>query len=231
MCHVTSGSGASQTTQTIYNAVTGTTGPNLNCPATQVQPMVAEKSTIASNVSSMVAGGSTMINLGIGWGFRMLSPNWNGLWGGEMNGTTNTNVPLVAHQNDSISLPLPYNTSLMNKVMILMTDGMNSPPGSATGSAFQGQSLPSTNQLDTWTKNVCDTMKTNGIIIYTIGFGTDDTNNTASSTSVNGPLLKYCATQLYVGDTSHYFLATSSISLAGVFQQIGASLSNLRISQ
>jgi hypothetical protein len=215
----------------VYTVTSKTTGPNLNCVATPVQPMVAEKSIVVSEVNAMQAGGNTAINLGVAWGYRMLSQNWNGFWGGEMASTTNTNVPLVAHQYDPITLPLPWRTSLMNKVLILMTDGMNNPPGTATGTAYQGQASPTVTSLDTSTKAVCDNLKANAVIIYTIGFGTTDDNDPSNPTSVNGPLLKYCATQLYTGDTSHYFLATSSVSLSGVFQQIGSSLSNLRVSQ
>jgi Flp pilus assembly protein TadG len=214
-------------TEYVYGVTSSTTGPNLNCVATPIQSMVAEKSTIESEVNAMVAGGSTMINLGVGWGYRMLSPNWTGLWGGEMYATGNSTFP---------QLPLPYHTALMNKVLILMTDGMNSAPCttpcSTTGSAYQGQTMPSNSQLDTYTENVCDAMKANGIIIYTIGFGTtDNPDDSGSPTYVDGTLLKYCATQNYSGDTSHYFLATSSVVLTSVFQEIGSALANLRVSQ
>lgn len=221
-CSKTTGSGASQQTQTIYDAATSSLTPNLNCIAAPVLPMTASKSAVVSEVNSMTAVGSTMINLGMAWGYRMLSPNWAGYWGGEMDNTGSTQFP---------QLPLPYHTALMNKVLILMTDGINSPPGGATGSAYQGQSLPTVPQLDSRTKTVCDSLKSNGVIIYTIGFGTTDDNDSSNPTSVDGDLLKYCATQLYSGDTSHYFLASTNAALAGVFQQIGASLANLRISQ
>jgi len=214
-CSQTNGSGSNKTTTTMYNAVTSSTGPNLNCIQAAILPMTATKTNVANEVNAMTANGSTMINLGMAWGFRMLSPNWTGLWGGEMNAA-------------SPQLPLPYHTALMNKVVILMTDGMNN---TSSGTAYQGQSTPSDATLDSSTKAICDTLKANGVIIYTIGFGTDDSDNPNNPTSVDGPLLKYCATQMYSGDTSHYFLAPTNTVLATAFAQIGDQLANLRISK
>jgi hypothetical protein len=181
--------------------------------------MTASKTNVKNEVSAMSAGGSTMINLGMVWGWRMLSPNWQGLWGGEMNNTGNVQFP---------ALPLPYRTTLMNKVLILMTDGMNN---SASDAGYIGQSTPTDAQLDTKTEAICDAMKSNGVIIYTIGFGTTDDDDPSNPTSVDGTLLKYCATQNYTGDTSHYFLAPTNSQLATAFQQIGSQLANLRVSQ
>ena len=201
-------------------------GPNALCPA-QVTPMVAEKATIATSVNAMTAAGSTFINTGMAWGYRMLSPKWRGLWGGEMN----TN-----------NLPLNYNSPLMTKVVVLMTDGMNSfSSGNYTNYGFLSDNQLGTTksmnsgyaytgsaeeQLDQRTLAVCNALKANGVLIYTIGFGTDDTNNFYSATSVNGPLLKACATS-----ASYYFLAPTNADLANVFHAIGDSLANLRISK
>ncbi len=209
-----------------YNSLGDNKGPNALCPQ-QVTPMVAEKATIKAAVNSMTAAGSTFINTGMAWGQRMLSPKWRGLWGGQMN----TN-----------KLPLDYKAPLMNKVVVLMTDGMNS----FSSSNFTTYGLLSANQLGTtktmndgYAYNVsaekvlddktlaaCNAMKANGVIIYTIGFGQDDKNDFSSSTSVNGPLLKACASA-----DSYYFLAPTNADLLKAFHAIGDSLANLRISK
>lgn len=203
-------------------------GPNTLCPQ-PITPMVAQKSNVVSAVNGLTAAGSTLINTGMAWGQRMLSPNWRGLWGGQMN----TN-----------NLPLNYNTPLMSKVVVLMTDGMNSfSNGNFTAYGFLSQnqlgvtrslndSSPPTyansveKVLDDRTLAACTAMKANGVVIYTIGFGRDDTNNFSSSTSVNGNLLRACATS-----PSYYFLAPTNADLQRVFSTIGDSLANLRISQ
>lgn len=218
-CGRIKGSGSSKTQITTYYAQSSALGPNVGCIATPVLGMTATKTNISSEVSAMVAGGNTMINLGMAWGFRMLSPSWQGLWGGEMNNTGNTTFP---------QLPLAYHTALMNKVLILMTDGMNNTGGNA---GYIGQTTPTDAKLDSNTEAICDTLKANGVIIYTIGFGQTDDNNPNNPYSVDGPLLKYCATQYYTGDTSHYFLAPTNAQLSSAFQQIGNALANLRVSQ
>jgi Flp pilus assembly protein TadG len=208
-----------------YDFTAGKT-PNAYCPQA-VTPMVAEKATVVTAINSMTAAGSTFINTGMAWGYRMLSPRWRGLWGGQMN----TN-----------SLPLNYNSPLMNKVVVLMTDGMNSfSSGNFTNYGFlsdnQLGSIKSMNsgwpytgsaeeKLDQRTLAVCNALKANGVIIYTIGFGQDDSNNFASATSVNGPLLKACATS-----GAYYFLAPTNTELQAAFAAIGDSLANLRISK
>lgn len=205
-------------------------GPNLNCPQ-PVLPMVAEKNTVVTAINNMQAVGSTHIDLGMAWGWRMLSPRWRGLWGGEMSAN---------------SMPLDYNTPLMNKVVILMTDGDNTLKG--TNSTGTAPSYPSAytaygltgnnwlsvtgsectsgadctkgvNEINKRTTAVCNAMKAQGIIIYTIALGTG-----LDSTSKS--LLQGCATS-----PSYYFLSPTTNELQGIFQQIGDSLANLRISQ
>jgi len=212
--------------QTTYNYSLNTTyldtyqGPNAYCPQ-PIQPMVAEKNTVIAALNSMQPTGETEIDLGLAWGWRLLSPRWQGLWGGEMNAN---------------SLPLAYNTPLMSKVVILMTDGDNNIASgyySAYGLTSSAQLGPNActgtdctkgiGVINTRTTNgktgVCDLMKAQGIIIYTVALGAlvDGTAQT---------MLQNCAT-----NPSYFFLSPTTNELQGIFQQIGESLANLRISQ
>ncbi len=86
------------------------TGPNLGCgPA--ITPLVADKTTIQDAIDEMLPWhrGGTMANLGLAWGWRTLSPKWRGAWGGD----------------SPLELPLAYETPSMQKVVILLTDGVN----------------------------------------------------------------------------------------------------------
>ena len=159
----------------------------------------------------MVASGNTHINLGAAWGWRMLSPRWRTLWGGEMN---------------TKSLPLDYNTPLMNKAAIIMTDGdntMDNSNRSAYGYLSEGK-LGTTNQttaeaqLDTRLGKVCTSMKANNVIVYTISFGT--------ISSASATMLRNCASK-----AEYYFDSPDSTALQTSFRQIGDSLANLRISK
>src|SRR5690606_10033905 len=87
----------------------GSCGPNKYC-VQPIMPLTSDKATILSNINSMTADGYTHVNLGAVWGWRLLSPSWRNVWGGTM---------------DTNNLPLDYHTDLMEKVMVLLTDGDN----------------------------------------------------------------------------------------------------------
>ena len=215
-CISCSGSGSNRsctqtvtTTSTTYN-ITSTRTPNKYCPQ-EVTPMTGNKTTILNAIDAMVADGQTHIGLGAVWGWRMLSPRWRGLWGGEM---------------DSNALPLDYNTPRMNKAAIIMTDGDNTMLSGYRGAYWylSDGKLGTTNQttaeteLDTRLSTVCTQMKNNNIIVYTISFGT--------VSSASQTMLRNCASQ-----SDFYFPSPDSTTLQASFRAIGDSLSNLRVSK
>ena len=155
------------------------------CNASRAIALTAEKSTVQATISSMSAGGYTRIDESAAWAYRMLSPNWRGLWGNS-------------------ELPLDYNTALMDKAAIIMTDGENVPrDGTSTSTANSRLS------------SACTAMKDNNIIVYTIQYRTD-------TTSLRN-LMRNCATS-----PDHYFFAEDD-DLSAVFTEIANQLSNLRL--
>jgi Flp pilus assembly protein TadG len=186
-------------------------GPNKYCSQAITQ-LTSNKTTVLNAISTLQPDGNTHIVLGAAWAWRMLSPRWRGLWGGEM---------------DTEALPLDYNTPLMDKVMILMSDGDNTISNSvygAYGYLSQGR-LGTTSQstaesrLNTRTAQVCQSMKDNNVIIYTVAFGTS-----ISTTAQN--LLRSCASK-----PEFYFYSPTGEDLQTAFHLIGDSLANLRISK
>ena len=122
--------------------------------------------------------GGTTGNLGLTWGWRTLSPQWRGLWGGE---TPSTH-------------PLDYGTAFMEKVVVILTDGNNqfhdqdshtstpasdwtaygrieAVPGVNSGSSAADRRAQGRAVLDTRMADTCAAMKTAGIRIYSITFG------------------------------------------------------------
>lgn len=198
-------------------------GPNLGCgPA--ITPLIASKTKLKAAIDEMLPWhrGGTASNLGLVWGWRTISPSWQGLWGGD----------------SPTFLPLSYDAPFMDKVVVLLTDGNNQfydwrshpanngvgPDGSdKTGygrlydlgvtSLSAGQAILDDNLADT-----CTLMKTQGIIIYTITFGSSPNNQTKS-------LYSNCAS-----NSSFYFHAPSNGDLDDAFESIGKQLSNLRLS-
>ena len=195
---------------TRYKTLSTSLGPNKNCPQT-VTPLTKSKTTILNGINAMTAQGNTHINIGAAWGWRMLSPRWRGLWGGEMN---------------TDQLPLDYNTPLMNKVMIILTDGENT-IDNTTRTAYwylsdsklgTTNSTSAVNQLNTRLTSICTAAKAQGIIIYTIGLG----NPGATADT----LLQNCAS-----NPDYYFDTPTNAELQTAFHMIGDSLANLRISK
>lgn len=209
-------------------------GPNAYCTSPITQ-MTNDKTTLLAAINNMVPNGNTIIPVGMSWGWYLLSPKWQGAWGSGM--TSN-------------GLPKSYNTTGNIKAMVFMTDGYNYFfPGAYTSyktlldGELEGTNPSASNygkkiydeagaeaELDYRTKTICTNMKNDNIIIYTVGFGQTDNVHAMAPTGVtpdvDGPLLQSCAT-----DASKYFFATSTADINTDFEQIAASLSNLRVQQ
>jgi Flp pilus assembly protein TadG len=240
------------------------TGPNLGCgPA--ITPLVASKATIQAAIDEMAPWhrGGTMANVGLAWGWRVLSPRWRGLWDGDL----------------PDELPLDYAEPNMEKVIILLTDGNNewydypgiswnptpNPPAENHFSGIPGQNcypggancdssptngsyrkefrddwpgadytaygrlsegrLGTTNKntanniLDDRMLDMCETMKAQGIIIYTMTFGPSPDAGTKQ-------LYEDCASE-----PDMYFNAPTATALQQAFVTIADELSKLRIAE
>ena len=179
--------------------------------AKPMTPMTGDKAKVLAGINAMTAQGSTFINVGAMWGYRMLSPRWRGFWGGDM----------LANK-----LPLDYNSKNMSKAAVIMTDGENS----FTPKFYGAYGYLSDNRLGTTDRNTaedtldarltaaCNAMKTNNIMVITIAY---DNPKAATKT-----LLENCAT-----NTSLYFDAKSTSDLIAKFDLIRGALSKLRVSK
>ncbi len=136
------------------------------CMAEPAVGLTASKAILTALINSLNHGGGTRVDVAAAWSFRMLSPDWKGLWGDP-------------------DLPLDYDEPLMEKAVILMTDGQNSSsvdPGSYYG-------VGSTTANDHM-EAACNNMTDAGIIVYTVQFRTSGTTMTN--------LLQNCATSLAI---------------------------------
>ncbi|MCJ9428593.1 pilus assembly protein TadG-related protein [Kordiimonas marina] len=191
-------------------------GPNRGC-AQQIQPLVAEKTTILNAIDQMQPWpfGGTASNVGLVWGWRTLSPNWRGLWSGS-----------------PANLPLDYGTPFMDKVLVILTDGVNefiNQKAALGGSDYTAYGRiadfgfsnvsDARAELDTRFAATCSNIKAAGVIIYTITFGSSPDSSTQAAYSA-------CATK-----PSFYFHAPTADSLSQAFETIGRQLSNLRLSK
>jgi Flp pilus assembly protein TadG len=218
----------------------GARGPNVAC-GQPIQVFTSYKATIQTAINGLQhwRRGGTTSTIGLAWGWRLISPRWRGLWGHEQ----------VSGQD---RLPLDYNTPLMEKVIVLMTDGVNeffdgqddilgtnTDPSYSDYTAYgrlddlrapvssTSQSTGITNLNNRMTA-LCNAVKANNIIIYTITFqlGNSTAHNNART------LFRSCATRPeYYFDAESQVSGSSSPDLRTVFRTIGDSLANLRISK
>jgi Flp pilus assembly protein TadG len=207
-------------------------GPNLGCPAFPILPLTAEKSPVLTKIASLRSTfrGGTMGNLGLQIGWFTLSPTWVGAWG-------------------KANSPLPYNTTNMEKVVVMMTDGNNEWydwPGGAPGAApvsYVGQTTDadytaygrlSENRLGTGTGSNANLLARDEINKRTTSLCTSMkaqgikiyTVILGSVDASTQALWQGCATK-----PEYYFNSPDKAALASAFQQIGSKLASLRISQ
>jgi Flp pilus assembly protein TadG len=187
---------------------------NKGCPQQAITPLTNKKADVLAAINNLVnPRGNTHVNVGAVWGWRLLSPQWRGLWGGDM---------------DDNDLPLDYDEPLSQKAVILMTDGTNTMSDgiyTAYGWLDDGHlgttsETTAVTKLNQKTTAICNAMKQNGILIYTIVFG-----NTGIS-SASKTMMKNCASE-----TDFYFASPSQEALQAAFRAIGDSLSKLRVSR
>ncbi len=101
-----------------------------------------------------------------------------------------------------------------------------------TGSGFVSNQAPTTNangnwaayrcQMDNMLLEACTNAKNAGITVYTVGFATTSDQISAEGQAV----LQNCASSL-----NKYFAPANSSDIVNSFQQIAASIANLRLSQ
>lgn len=189
-------------------------GPNLGCgPA--ILPLSPAASRVRAKIDEMQPWhrGGTMANMGLVWGWRALSPRWDGLW--------------RSAEGDAVTI-LPYDARLTNKAIILMTDGRNVwHMQDYTAYRFPQDYLLGNRSIDTRLLSVCGKVKNKDILLYTITFGDNinawtrqlyDTCASAPDQNPNFPGPKY-------------FHAPTGDDLRQVFGTIGGQLTELRLTQ
>jgi len=185
-------------------------GSGNTCPSASIVPLSTDKAALKASIDTYAASGSTAGQIGVAWGWYMLSPSFGYMW------------------PDAENVPGPYNDPEVTKVAVIMTDGEFNTPycngviadnaGSGSGGSADHINCNATNGNPyTQAKDVCEAMKTAGVIVYTIGF------DISSSTNVTD-LLNNCAS----GPDQVYYAATGD-ELKDIYRQIGSEITKLHI--
>jgi Flp pilus assembly protein TadG len=115
-------------------------------------------------------------------------------------------------QQSPLNAPTESANNIYNHIIILFTDGLN------TGDRWVGDLSSTSSQVDDRMKMLCDNIKATGVTIYTVQIDTDGAGQSA--------VLPYCAS-----GTGNFFMLTKPSQINSAFQQIGTSISKLRIAQ
>lgn len=185
-------------------------GSSNPCLDATVQPLTSNKNALKDAIDDYDVEGSTAGQIGIGWGWYMVSPNFNSLW--PSNGAAE------------------YNSARTLKAVIIMTDGeFNTPYCSGVISRDAGSgsgdnrekincSADNGNPFDQG-RAMCAAMKARGVLVYTVGFQIASGGDAAS-------MLQACAST-----PANFYLPASGGDLSEAFAAIGRDITQLRISK
>jgi hypothetical protein len=180
------------------------------CPSSTILPLTPDKTTLKNKIDALSIDGSTAGQIGISWGWYMISPNFGYLW-------------------PSASAPAEYGTQELIKIAVIMTDGefntsycngvISKDAGSGSGSSSDHINCNATNGSSaSQALKTCQAMKDKGIIVFTVGFDLD-------SQSAKD-LMKQCATS-----EAYAYIASNGTALKEAFRSIAINISRLRISK
>ncbi|KQW82598.1 hypothetical protein ASC65_10305 [Brevundimonas sp. Root1279] len=179
------------------------------CLGNAVVPLSTDKTTLKSRIDNFVATGGTAGQIGIGWGWYMVSPTFSALWGGSGQAGA-------------------YNVGRTLKAVVIMTDGEFNTPyctgvlarnaGSGSGSVRIDCDADNGDPF-AQSRSICSAMKAEGVIVYTVGFQIASGGDAAA-------LLEDCASS-----KDKFFLPATGGDLSEVFAAIGRDITKLRITK
>ncbi len=147
-----------------------------------ILPLTNVRASIESHINALVPHGGTATDRGAVWGWRAISEKWRGYW----------NVSDASH-------PFDNDEPLNDKVVVLMTDGINSYPSTS----------------DPALTRICNKIKADGVTLISINFATPESLY---------PLYENCASS-----PDLFFPAATGDQLRNTFRAIALQLSVLRL--
>lgn len=198
------------------------------CLGSTILPLTYKKDDLKSQINGYSAVGSTAGQVGVEWGWYMVSPVFGAIF-------------------PSDNRPDPYDAQKRLKVVILMTDGEFNTPycngvvaGAISGSGDANQHIGCSQYTGSNLRNqpvgqysnpfarsveMCKQMKAAGVIVYTVGFDISSSSGGAGVDTAK-EVMQQCAT-----NSDHVYLPENGASLKSAFGAIGRSISQLRITR
>jgi Flp pilus assembly protein TadG len=184
-------------------------GPNSGCEIAPLMRLSADSGAVKKAIGKMTANGNTDITMGLAWGWNTISPN--------------------GPFKDGVK----YHDEEWQKYVVLMTDGFNQNEAgnadnqslySGIGYIWQGRMGITSGDEDDRTaardenlKAMCQTMKDQGVVIFTVR---------VEFTEKTSGVLEACAS-----DTKKFYEVANAADLGKAFKNIGESIQALRIAK
>ncbi|MEO1150437.1 MAG: TadE/TadG family type IV pilus assembly protein [Pseudomonadota bacterium] len=204
-----------------YN-VGGNIGPNPNCPP-PIVPLTSTRSTIRNAVQALTAGGTTNSAMGAMWGWRTLSPEPPFEEGVSYeNGQWQKVVVLMTDGQNVVSKRYTHHRSDLNAYGMAREERM----GSGIDEAWKMR-----NEIDNKMLRICQRMKDENILVYSVMFGLDTTDEESSQFAVNQrveDLYKACASS---PEAPFFHNVLTGADLENAFEDVAADLVRLHISR
>ncbi len=179
------------------------------CGLQPLTPLTADTEVLEDAIDALNPTGPTAGHIGIGWGWYLVSPNFNGLFTGD-------------------AAPAAYATDDVIKAVVVMTDGefnMQYCNGVLSQSSSNGSTSDRINcnapngTSFAQAASMCTAMKNAGIKVYTVGFQLGGVQSAVD-------FMAACAT-----DSSHAYTAEDGDELKDAFKRIAQDIRRLRISR
>lgn len=192
------------------------------------------KTKLVEHLDGMTMSDGTGMDIGSKWGLKALSPNWQGKLGGDFaarpaayNDET-LKVFVVMTDGEITKQFRPEDYSLYSvhtnrSTGMIATGNGHGDSGNSNNQQTlvnkgSSSSTASSDNAVGHFKRVCDSAKTSGAVVYTIGFQ-------INVGALSDELLQYCAS-----DASKYY-HVESLDIASAFDAIAASVNALRLTQ
>jgi Flp pilus assembly protein TadG len=170
-----------------------------DCPDAAILPLTSDSKKLNATIDSLEPKGGTAGQIGLQWGWYMISPNWKSVF-----------VPSAK--------PVDYGTPHVEKIIILMTDGQFNSEASGQSAAaipnFPGIAHPSGRLA----MQYCNNIKDKNVKIFTIGFRLKDILDAVDQQEATR-LLADCASTPTSGETT-FFNAENGAELTAAFKEI-----------
>jgi Flp pilus assembly protein TadG len=181
------------------------TGPNQACRGPIVE-LTNDQDRMRDAIDAMEPGGFTHIPEGLAWGWRVLSPG------------------------EPFSQGAEYDDETTQKVLVLLSDGVNTIPGTYTSYGYLEDGRLGTRnanraklQLDANVTTLCEQVKALNIRLYMILFQEND--------RATQRIFEDCASINEKTGEPYYYYAPNGAALTAAFAGIGNDLTNIRITR